>query len=173
MTKLTLKQVTFSFDALAIAYNHLANNLNGFEARSLKTELNLVKNKHDDKIKTLNKQLELKEKFFNEAKNELDKLKQESRLNCEKLEKKIAELEEEHKLQVNLLKVEHDMMDKEFKKEKEIEIKRLSSVIESLKAENGKNLFELEKKQVIFSIFQADLCLRKARHKLKRFQLEF
>lgn len=45
MLKLKLKETLCSFDAIAVAYDYLANKLNGFEAKSLRAKLEYERRK--------------------------------------------------------------------------------------------------------------------------------
>ena len=78
------------------------------------------------------------------AQYSLERMTQESAETKLKLEKQIVSIEEEHKTQLSLKVMEHDLIVKDLKQEKETNTKRLTKLMDTQKAEYDKIVFELK-----------------------------
>jgi chromosome segregation ATPase len=144
MLKLKLKETHVSFEAVTIAFKYLSCDLNGFEVTSLRSKLSSTKRKHDERVRAMTSEIEEKEKRLQTTHESLARLNQESNETKAKLEKQLATLEEEYKTQLGLVNMEHELIVKDLKQEKETSVKRLNKVIDAMKIENEKTVFELK-----------------------------
>ena len=144
MLKLKLKETHVSFEAVTIAFKYLSCDLNGFEVTSLRSKLSSTKRKHDERVRAMTSEIEEKEKKLQMTHESLARLNQESNEAKAKLEKQIASLEEEYKTQLGLVNMEHELIIKDLKQEKETSVKRLNKVIDTMKIENEKTVYELK-----------------------------
>lgn len=74
----------------------------------------------------------------------LDRVTQESIETKKKYEKQIASLEEEHVTILNMRNMEHELIVKDLKQEKDTNVKRLNKLLETQKSDYEKVVFELK-----------------------------
>jgi chromosome segregation ATPase len=143
MLKLDLRQALSSFDAVTVAFNYISNNLNGFEAETLRRQFNSAKVKHQEQVDSMRRDIELKERSVVELQEKLVKSVDESKSSILNLEKTIIEIKNEHRIQLSILNAEHDLLLKDLKQDRDASIKRLNHQIETMKVENEQQVFEL------------------------------
>ena len=143
MLKLELKNTTISFDAISVAFKYLANDLNGFEANILRKKLDSTRIKHNEQTKSLQSEIEITQEQLNKTQTELNNLINESNQVKQKYDTQISQLEEDNKINLNLKDMEHDLIVRDLKKEKELIVKKLNTQIDQMKSDGDKLVNEL------------------------------
>jgi hypothetical protein len=143
LLKLKLRETVISFDAIAIAYKYLSVDLNGFEVTSLRKRLNGNKRASEMQLKRLTLEIDEKEKLLQTSKENLDRLALEASETKIQHDKHVAFLEEELKIQLNLKQMEHDLIVKDLKQDKDVNIRRLQKLLDAQKSEFEKAIDDL------------------------------
>jgi hypothetical protein len=143
MLKLELKNTTISFDAISVAFKYLANDLNGFEANILRKKLDSTRIKHCESIKSLQSEIEYAQEQLNKTQTDLNNIINESNQVKQKYDTQISQLEEDNKINLNLKDMEHDLIVKDLKKEKDLLVKKYNTQIDLMKLDSEKLVNEL------------------------------
>jgi hypothetical protein len=96
------------------------------------------------RIAQLKQEIEEKERCLQMVQKNLERVTQESIEIKQKYENQIASLEEEHATILNMRDMEHELIVKDLKNEKDTNIKRLNKLLETQKSDYEKVVFELK-----------------------------
>ena len=110
---------------------------------NLRSKLNIAKRQHNELVKSLKLEIIDKETHLQTIQYELERLTLESNETKQRLETELKNMSDEHKTQMDLNRLEHDLIITNLKQEKESTIRRLNKQIETMKNENEKFAFEL------------------------------
>lgn len=134
--KIKLRDTLVSFDAIAVAYKYLANDLNGFEVSSLRSALKRNKKTLEESIKTLRHEIDMKDYGLKMTEAKLEKLLIESSETKKKLETRLEDLKAKHESECIAIQKQTDRMINDIRQEKESSISRLNKMMETTKIEN-------------------------------------
>ncbi|RNA30278.1 titin -like protein [Brachionus plicatilis] len=143
LLKMKHKELLTSFEAVTVAFNYLANDMNGFEVTKLRNRLNLDKNNYKSQIKYLNSSMDEKQKEIDQLKTEIDQMTKESIEIKKSYEQKLIEIEEDYKTELKILNIDYDLGVKNLKQENDAKISRLNKTIDTMKIEHEKLVYEL------------------------------
>lgn len=160
MLKMRLRDTIFSFDGIVVAYNYLANHLNGFEASSLRVRLETTMRKNEELVRSLKSEIGEKDRALKQTQTNLANLTTEMNDMRAKLESQLAKQAEEYEIRRQLTVQEHELIVRDLKQERERDVKRLNKSIESLKLENEHQVGELREQLERKSAENAELDTR-------------